>query len=290
MRLLTPERPTGRDVLRHSTAHVLAQAVLRLWPGAHYAIGPVIADGFYYDFELPGGAHFSDDDLERIEATMREIIAEDQPFDRHEHTVDEGLALFADQPFKTEIIEAVAAGAAEMDAAAGHAGSSRATATPRRSRTCAGARTCPRRRGSATSSCMRVAGAYWRGDEHRPQLQRIYGTAFESEAALREHLERLAEAERRDHRKLGQELDLFSFPEEIGPGLAVFHPKGGLIRKLIEDYSRERHLDGGLPVRRRARTSPSASCSRSRGTSSGSPRGCTRRWSSTRASSTTSSR
>ena len=110
VRVITADSDAGRAVLRHSTAHVLAQAVLRLWPGAHFAIGPVIEDGFYYDFELPGGAHFSDDDLERIEATMREIMAEDQPFIRHEHSIDEGLALFDDQPFKREIIEAVGAG------------------------------------------------------------------------------------------------------------------------------------------------------------------------------------
>jgi len=244
VRLLKPSVPAGRDVLRHSTAHVLAQAVLRLWPGAHYAIGPVIADGFYYDFELPGDARFSDEDLERIEQTMREIIAEDQPFDRHEHSVAEGLELFADQPFKTEIIEAVAAGAVELDAAgeAGVVTSYRNTAAF--TDLCRGPHV-PSTGRLGHFKLQRVAGAYWRGDEHRPQLQRIYGTAFESDAALREHLERLEEAERRDHRKLGQELDLFSFPEELGPGLAVFHPKGGLIRKLIEDYSRERHLGAG---------------------------------------------
>ena len=245
VRLLTPDVPAGREVLRHSTAHVLAQAVLRLWPGAHYAIGPVIADGFYYDFALPGDARFSDDDLARIEATMREIIAEDQPFDRHEHTLAEGLALFADQPFKTEIIEAVGAGAAEVDAnpeAAGVVTSYRNTEAF--TDLCRGPHV-PSTGRLGHFKLQRVAGAYWRGDEHRPQLQRIYGTAFESEAALAEHLERLAEAERRDHRRVGQELDLFSFPEELGPGLAVFHPKGGLIRKLIEDYSRERHLQAG---------------------------------------------
>ncbi|HEV3328273.1 MAG TPA: threonine--tRNA ligase, partial [Acidimicrobiales bacterium] len=245
VRLLTPEVPAGRDVLRHSTAHVLAQAVLRMWPGAHYAIGPVIADGFYYDFELPGDAHFSDDDLERIEATMREIIDEDQPFERHEHSVAEGLELFADQPFKTEIISAVAAGADELDAS----GEAPGVVTSYRNTEaftdlCRGPHV-PSTRRLGHFKLQRVAGAYWRGDEHRPQLQRIYGTAFESDAALHEHLERLEEAERRDHRKLGQELDLFSFPEELGPGLAVFHPKGGLIRKVIEDYSRERHLAAG---------------------------------------------
>jgi threonyl-tRNA synthetase len=243
VRLLTGDDPAGRAVLRHSTAHVLAQAVLRLWPGALYAIGPVIEGGFYYDFELPDGARFSDDDLTRIEGTMREIIAEDQPFDRHEHTVAEGLALFADQPFKTEIIEAVAAGTAEVDAGTSGVVTSYRN-TPDFTDLCRGPHV-PATSRLGHFKLQRVAGAYWRGDEHRPQLQRIYGTAFESAAALAEHLERLAEAERRDHRRLGAELDLFSFPEELGPGLAVFHPKGGLIRKLIEDYSRERHLAAG---------------------------------------------
>ncbi|MGB7050496.1 MAG: threonine--tRNA ligase [Acidimicrobiales bacterium] len=245
--VITAESDAGRAILRHSTAHVLAQAVLRLWPGAHFAIGPVIEDGFYYDFELPGGAHFSDDDLERIAATMREIMAEDQPFVRHEHSIDEGLALFADQPFKREIIEAVGAGQDEVDAAA-DGGAARAVSTywnaPTFTDLCRGPHV-PRTSRLGHFALMRVAGAYWRGDEKRPQLQRIYGTAWESEKALAEHLHRLEEAERRDHRKLGAELDLFSFPEEIGSGLAVFHPKGGMIRKVMEDYARQRHEAAG---------------------------------------------
>jgi threonyl-tRNA synthetase len=250
--IITADTDDGRAVLRHSTAHVLAQAVLRLWPGAHYAIGPVIEDGFYYDFELPGGAHFSDDDLERIGATMREIIAEDQPYLRHEHTIDEGLAIFKGQPFKREIIEAVAAGADEVDAAADDtAGAGGADVTvstywnsPEFTDLCRGPHV-PSTSRLGHFALMRVAGAYWRGDEKRQQLQRIYGTAWESESALEEHLHRLEEAERRDHRKLGAELDLFSFPEEIGPGLAVFHPKGGIVRRLMEDYSYQRHLAAG---------------------------------------------
>jgi threonyl-tRNA synthetase len=242
-------------VLRHSTAHVLAQAVLRLWPGAHYAIGPVITDGFYYDFELPGGVHFSDEDLDRIEATMREIIAEDQPFVRHEHSIAEGLELFGDQPFKREIIEAVGGGAVEVDAAPAAAGDRASQGdvapvvstywnSPAFTDLCRGPHV-PSTSRLGHFKLMRVAGAYWRGDEKRPQLQRIYGTAWESEAALADHLHRLEEAERRDHRKLGHELDLFSFPDEIGSGLAVFHPKGGIVRRLMEDYSRERHVAAG---------------------------------------------
>ena len=232
----------GREVLRHSTAHVMAQAVRRLWPGAKYAIGPVIENGFYYDFELPGGAHFSDDDLERIDAEMRAIVKEDQPFVRHEHSIEEGIEIFGDQPFKEEIIWAVAGGANEVDAE----GSS--VSTYRNSDAfidlCRGPHV-PSTGRLGHFKLMRVAGAYWRGDEKREQLQRIYGTAWESEQALAAYLHQLEEAERRDHRKLGAELDLFSFPEEIGSGLAVFHPKGGTIRRLMEDHSRARHVEAG---------------------------------------------
>ena len=245
--VITAESDAGRAVLRHSTAHVLAQAVLRLWPGAHFAIGPVIEDGFYYDFELPGGAHFSDEDLERIADAMREIMGEDQPFIRHEHSIDEGLALFGDQPFKREIIEAVGAGHDEVDAPA-EGGAAALVSTYWNSTTftdlCRGPHV-PSTSRLGHFALMRVAGAYWRGDEKRQQLQRIYGTAWESDKALADHLHRLEEAERRDHRKLGAELDLFSFPEEIGSGLAVFHPKGGTIRRLMEDYSYQRHKAAG---------------------------------------------
>ncbi len=256
--VITEDSDAGRVVLRHSTAHVLAQAVLALWPGAHYAIGPAIADGFYYDFELPGGATFSDDDLERIEEKMRAIMAEDQAFVREEHSVEEGLALFADQPFKREIIEGVAGASPDQElsaeASADIAPAASAVSIYRNVRGDGGPSSfvdlC---RGPHVASTgrlghmklQRVAGAYWRGDEHRPQLQRIYGTAWESDKALAEHLHRLEEAERRDHRRIGAELDLFSFPGEIGSGLAVFHPKGATIRMLMEEYSRRRHLAGG---------------------------------------------
>jgi threonyl-tRNA synthetase len=245
--IVTADSDAGRAILRHSTAHVLAQAVLRLWPGAHFAIGPVIEDGFYYDFELPGGAHFSDEDLERIGATMREIMAEDQPFIRHEHSIEEGLSIFEGQPFKREIIEAVGAGHDEVDAPA-EGGTTATVSTywnaPTFTDLCRGPHV-PSTRRLGHFDLMRVAGAYWRGDEKRQQLQRIYGTAWESDKALAQHLHRLAEAERRDHRKLGAELDLFSFPEEIGSGLAVFHPKGGTVRRLMEDYSYQRHRAAG---------------------------------------------
>jgi threonyl-tRNA synthetase len=240
--IVTADSDLGREILRHSTAHVLAQAVLRLWPGAKYAIGPVIENGFYYDFSLPDGARFTDDDLGRIETEMRAIMAEDQPFIRHEHGLGEGLELFADQPFKREIIEAIGSGADEVDAG----GSVVSTYWNADTFTdlCRGPHV-PSTRRLGHFKLMRVAGAYWRGDEERAQLQRIYGTAWESEKALAAYLHQLEEAERRDHRKLGAELDLFSFPDEIGSGLAIFHPKGGTIRRLMEEYSRQRHVEEG---------------------------------------------
>jgi threonyl-tRNA synthetase len=240
--VITDSSPEGRHVLRHSTAHVLAQAVTDLWPGAQYAIGPAIEDGFYYDFDLPGHQHFSEGDLERIEARMREVIAADQPFVREEHTVPEGLELFAEQPYKVEIIQTVD----DADAAEGVSATSVSAYrnTPGFVDLCRGPHV-PSTGRLGHFKLMKVAAAYWRGDEKRPQLQRIYGTAWESEAALAEHLHRLEEAEKRDHRRLGAELDLFHFPPEIGSGLPVFHPKGGLVRKLMEDYSKAEHEKAG---------------------------------------------
>jgi threonyl-tRNA synthetase len=243
--IITPASSDGRDVLRHSSAHVLAQAVLRLWPGSHYAIGPAIRDGFYYDFELPHGEHFSDDDLQRIEKEMRSIVAEDQPFLRAEYSIEEGLELFKDQPFKVEIISGVREGANPEDAQeVGGSVVSTYSNTPEFQDLCRGPHV-PSTKRLGHFKLMRVAGAYWRGDEKRPQLQRIYGTAWESKDALEAHLTQLEEAEKRDHRRLGQEMDLFSFPSELGPGLAVFHPKGGVMRRVMEEYSRARHVAGG---------------------------------------------
>jgi threonyl-tRNA synthetase len=245
--IVTPETPEGRDVLRHSTAHVMAQAVTDLFPGARYAIGPAIAEGFYYDFELPDGRHFTDDDLARIEDRMREIVAADQPFLRDEVERDEGLRLFADQPYKVEIIERVDP---EVASEVGEGPVISVYRNPRGDGAgefvdlCRGPHV-PRTSRLGAFKLTKVAGAYWRGDERRPMLQRIYGTAWESSAALEAHLHQLEEAERRDHRRLGPELDLFSFPSEIGSGLAVFHPKGGTVRRLMEDYSRARHEQAG---------------------------------------------
>src|SRR3984957_983515 len=237
--VITADSEAGRHVLRHSTAHVLAQAVTDLWPGARYAIGPAIEDGFYYDFELPGGAHFHEDDLARIEERMRAIVAEDQPFIREEHTAAEGLEIFADQPYKVEIIEGV-----DTSEGAGEGAVSAYRNAGKFVDLCLGPHV-PSTGKLGPFKLTKVAAAYWRGDERRPQLQRIYGTAWESKAALDDYLRRLEEAEKRDHRKLGAELDLFHFPPEIGGGLPVFHPKGGLIRKLMEDYSRAEHEKAG---------------------------------------------
>src|SRR3954452_4951081 len=250
--LITPESDDGREVLRHSTAHVLAEAVTRLFPGAKYAIGPAIADGFYYDFELPGGQTFSEDDLAKIEAEMKVIVKQDQPFVREELSYDDALEVFAEQPYKREIIEKVRAGeAADEDAAevgadgsGGWGDRNVVKGDTAFTDLCRGPHV-PSTKRLGAFKLTKVAGAYWRGNEKGPMLQRIYGTAWESKDALAEHLHRLEEAEKRDHRKLGVELDLFSFPEEIGSGLAVFHPKGALVRRLMEEYSRQRHERAG---------------------------------------------
>ena len=245
--IITPASDEGREVLRHSTAHVLAQAVRRLWPGAKYAIGPAIENGFYYDFELPHGARFTDEDLARIESVMREIIAEDQSFTRDEMSIDEGLHLFADQPYKIEIITKVKEGASDeedLGEVAGGASISIYRNSEEFVDLCRGPHV-PSTKRLGHFKLMRVAGAYWRGDEKRPQLQRVYGTAFETEAGLAAHLHMLAEAEKRDHRRLASELDLISFPSELGGGLAVWHPRGGIVRKQMEDFSPERHQAGG---------------------------------------------
>ena len=245
--IVTADSDAGRHVLRHSTAHVLAQAVVQLVPGAKFTIGPAIDDGFYYDFELPGGRTFADDDLAAITKRMQEIVAADQPFTRAEMSPAEALRVFADQPYKCEIIQRVTSGAADSGDA-GEVGGGDMVSVYRNSDTfvdlCRGPHV-PSTGRLGHFALMKVAGAYWRGNEKGPMLQRIYGTAWESKAALQEHLIRLEEAEKRDHRRLAVEMDLLSFPSELGGGLAVWHPKGAIVRKLMEDYSRERHQNGG---------------------------------------------
>jgi len=239
VRIVTMKDPDALEHLRHSTAHVLAQAVLELWPGATFAGGPPIEDGFYYDFELPEGATFSDGDLEAITARMKEIVAANQPFIRGEVSVSEALEIFADHPYKQVFIQA-----ADGDEVAGGGTISFYRNTDSFVDLCRGPHV-PSTSKLGHFALMRVAGAYFRGDEKNPMLQRIYGTAWASKGDLEAHLNRLVEAAKRDHRKLGAELDLFSFPEEIGSGLPVFHPKGGIVRRLMEDYSRRRHEEAG---------------------------------------------
>lgn len=245
--IVTANSDDGLHTIRHSTAHVLAQAVLDLWPGATYAIGPPIQDGFYYDFELPGGATFSNEDLEAIEVRMRLLIDADQAFERHEADAAEALELFSGHPYKREIIEQVTSGAATGELA-GEASTDGSVTYYRNGEgfidLCLGPHV-PSTGRLGHFALQKVAGAYWRGDEKQPMLQRIYGTAWADKKALKGHLHRLVEAEKRDHRRLAAELDLVSWPESLGPGLAVWHPKGALVRKLIEDYSRDRHEVGG---------------------------------------------
>lgn len=234
--IVTDSTDAGRHVIRHSAAHIMAQAVLDLFPDAKFAIGPAIEDGFYYDFEVHDP--FTPDDLDRIESRMAEIIAEDQPFDRGELSIADAMETFSDQPFKQEII-------AGVDADEGVEGDS--VSTYRNDAfidLCRGPHL-PSTGRLKAFALTRSAGAYWRGDEKNPQLQRIYGTAWESKKALDTYQVRLEEAAKRDHRKLGSELDLFSFPQELGSGLAVWHPKGGILRRTVEDYSRRTHAEFG---------------------------------------------
>ena len=245
--IITANTDEGRHVLRHSTAHVLAQAVTRLFPGAKFSVGPAIEHGFYYDFDLPDGKTFSDDDLGAIQKEMERIVNEDQPFIRSEMSPDEALELFADQPYKCEIIQRVTS--ADGDALdAGEVGSGDVISAYRNSDSfvdmCVGPHV-PSTGKLKHFALQRTSGAYWRGSEEARMLQRIYGTAWESKDALKEHLTQLEEAAKRDHRRLATELDLLSFPSEIGGGLAIWHPKGATVRRMMEDYSRERHERGG---------------------------------------------
>ena len=245
--IVTADSDAGRHVLRHSTAHVLAQAVTQLFPGAKFSVGPAIEDGFYYDFDLPEGRTFSETDLVTITSRMKEIVSANQPFTRSEVSARDALQLFSDQPYKCEIIERVTSGAADgVDA--DEVGSGDAISVYRNSPEfvdlCRGPHV-PTTGKLGHFALMKVAGAYWRSSDKGPMLQRIYGTAWESKSALEEHLNRLIEAEKRDHRRLAVEQDLLSFPQELGGGLAVWHPKGAIVRKLMEDYSRDRHQSGG---------------------------------------------
>jgi threonyl-tRNA synthetase len=239
--------PDGLAVLRHSTAHVMAQAVQQTFPETKLGIGPPITDGFYYDFDPK--VPFNPEDLEKIESAMRKIVKEGQRFRRRVTTEKEALQELAHEPYKCELIGIKGPAANEASV---EVGGSELTiydnlgrdGQPVWSDLCRGPHL-PSTKHIPAFKLMRSAGAYWRGSEKNPMLQRIYGTAWPSQDELNAYLELLAEAEKRDHRRLGQELDLFSFPEEIGSGLAVFHPKGGIVRRAMEDYSRKRHEDEG---------------------------------------------
>ena len=223
-----------RHRMRHSAAHIMADAVLQLFPEAKVGIGPPTADGFYYDFEV--ARPFTPEDLERIEALMRDTIRADVPFIREELSRDAANGMFAGQPFKREII-------ADLPAETTLSIYRHGDFTD----LCQGPHIASTGEIAAVK-LLHTAGAYWRGDENRPMLQRIYGTAFESQEELDAHLERLVEAERRDHRTLGRQLNLFTVHEEIGPGLIVWHPKGGIMRGLIEDYWRDVHYRRGYNI------------------------------------------
>jgi threonyl-tRNA synthetase len=246
----------GRSVIRHSAAHVLAQAVQQLHPEAKLGIGPPITDGFYYDFDVANP--FTPEDLTKLESAMRKIIKSGQRFARRKFdSLDDARKELADEPYKLELIELKGAGTGadtaadsevmEVDASGELTSYDNVHAHTGEvvwSDLCRGPHL-PTTKFIPAFKLTRSAAAYWRGSEKNPQLQRIYGTAWESAEALDAHLHRLAEAERRDHRRLGTELDLFSFPDEIGSGLAVFHPKGGIIRRELENYSRQRHEEAG---------------------------------------------
>ena len=235
--------PDGLFVLRHSTAHVMAQAVQEVFADTKLGIGPPIKDGFYYDFDPT--TPFNPDDLTKIESVMRKIVKEGQRFRRRVVTESQALAELSHEPYKCELIGIKGPAGEEASVEVGGAeltiyDNLGRDGNPVWGDLCRGPHL-PSTKLIPAFKLMRSAAAYWRGSEKNPMLQRIYGTAWPSQDALNAHLELLAEAEKRDHRRLGTELDLFSFPEEIGSGLAVFHPKGGIIRRAMEDYSRKRH-------------------------------------------------
>lgn len=234
LELLTTKNPDALEVYRHSTAHLLAAAVLELFPGTKLGIGPPIETGFYYDFDPP--APFVPDDLEKIEKKMWEIQARDLPYERQYMEKQKGLELYKDQPMKVELITEKA-----------EATFSEYTLGPHFIDFCRGPHV-PSTKKIKAFKLLSIAGAYWKGNDKNAQLQRIYGTAFFSKKDLDDHLTKLEEAKKRDHRKLGQELDLFSIQELAGPGLIFFHPKGGIVRKQIEDWMRDQYLKRGYSL------------------------------------------
>ncbi|MSZ42200.1 MAG: threonine--tRNA ligase, partial [Actinobacteria bacterium] len=244
---VTVGSPEGLAVLRHSVAHVLAQAVQDTFPEAKLGIGPPVKDGFYYDFDVEHP--FTPEDLEVLEKRMTNIVKSGQKFERRIVTDAEALLELADEPYKLRLIGSE--GGAEVMEVGGKDLTIYDNVNLKTGERCWGdlcrGPHVPDTRYIPTNAIklMRTAAAYWLGDQKNEQLQRIYGTAWPSKDELKAYLTFLEEAERRDHRRLGAELDLFSFPEEVGSGLAVFHPKGGVVRRVMEDYSRKRHEEGG---------------------------------------------
>ncbi len=230
--VLTFEDEAGREVLRHTASHVMAQAVQHLYPGTRLAIGPAIEEGFYYDFD--SSATFNPEDLEKIEAAMADIIADDLPVERREMSREEAIGLFRErgEKYKVELLEEMPDDVVSIYSQGEFVDLCRGPHLPSTGRLTA-------------FKLLNTAGAYWRGDERNPMLQRIYGTAFPSQEQLDEFLRLREEAERRDHRRLGRELDLFSIPEQLGGGLVLWHPKGALVRHLIEDFWRSEHFKRG---------------------------------------------
>ena len=247
---VTLDSPDGHDILRHSTAHVMAQAVQELFPEAKLGIGPPITDGFYYDFDV--AEPFKPEDLQAIESRMKKIVKEGQRFDRREISDDAAREELADEPYKLELIGLKSsAGSTEGASVEVGEGGLSIYDNVKRDGSLAWKDLCrgphlPTTKRIPAFRLMRSAAAYWRGDEKNKQLQRIYGTAWPTKEAQEEYLHRLEEAQRRDHRRLGTELDLFSFPDEIGSGLPVFHPRGGVIKREMEDYVRRRHIEEGF--------------------------------------------
>jgi len=228
-----PQKDDSLETMRHSASHVLAEAVLSMFPDAKFGIGPATQDGFYYDFELP--RPLTPDDLPVIEAKMQELVKANLPFKREELSKKDAKALFAKQPYKLELIEEIEdekVGVYRQGAFVDLCRGPHVNAT-----------------GDIKAfKLVSIAGAYWRGDEHNPMLQRVYGVAFDTEKSLDEYLSKLEEAARRDHRKLGKELDLFSIHEDAGPGLVHWHPKGSIIRCVIEDFWKEEHFRRGYEL------------------------------------------
>jgi threonyl-tRNA synthetase len=233
--ILTFDSDEGKQVYRHSASHVMAQAVLELFPGTKLAIGPATADGFYYDFDSPTA--FSDEDLPKIEARMREIVDSDLPIERQELSVQQAKELFGEQddPYKLELLDEIEDDHVTLYRQGDFVDLCRGPHVPSTGRL-------------GALKLLSLAGAYWRGDERRQMLQRIYATAFPQQKELDSYLERLEEARRRDHRRLGRELDLFSIVDEVGPGLVLWHPKGALIREVIEDFWRRVHRQRGYEL------------------------------------------